>query len=137
MAINSPYRTSADLVLDVLKNLQVYSVGNPVDPEDFAQVNEKLDPTVRKLAMLEIAYVGDTNNIPGAWFSDLSDILAGECASRFGFKGQDLADIVNKGLGGATGSAGPVEIGAGTAAKSLKIGGRGKPTYEILRMQNF
>lgn len=133
MAINSPFRTSADLVLDVLKNLQVYSVGNPIDPEDFAYVNEKLDPTVRKLAMLEVVYVADANNIPGAWFSDLSDILAGECASRFGFKGQDLADTVNKGLGGAGG----VEIGAGTAAKSLKIGGRGRPTYEILRIQNF
>lgn len=133
MAINSPFRTSADLVLDVLKNLQVYSVGNPVDPEDFAFVNEKLDPTVRKLAMLEIVYVADVNNIPGAWFSDLSDLLAGECASRFGFKGQDLMDIVNKGLGGAGG----VEIGAGTAAKSLKIGGRGRPTYEIQRIQNF
>lgn len=133
MAINSPFRTSADLVLDVLKNLRVYSVGNPVDPEDFAFVNEKLDQTVRKLAMLEIVYVADANNIPGAWFSDLSDILAGECASRFGFGGQDLMDLVNKGLGGS----GNVDIGAGTAAKSLKIGGRGKPTYEILRMQNF
>lgn len=133
MAINSPFRTSADLVLDVLKNLQVYSVGNPVDPEDFAFVNEKLDPTVRKLAMLEVVYVADVNNIPGAWFSDLSDIVAGECASRFGFKGQDLMDVVNKGLGGSGG----VDVGAGTAAKSLKIGGRGRPTYEVLRILNF
>ncbi|MDI1265595.1 MAG: hypothetical protein PS018_20300 [bacterium] len=133
MAINSPYRTSADLVLDVLKNLRVYSVGNPVDPEDFAFVNEKLDPTIRKLAMLEVVFVADANNIPGAWFSDLSDILAGECASRFGFSGQDFNDMVNKGLGGAAG----VEIGAGTAAKSLKIGGRGRPTYEVQRIQNY
>jgi len=38
-------------------------------------------------------------------------------------------DKVNKGLGGV----GSVDIGAGTAAKSLKIMSRGKPTYEPLR----
>lgn len=133
MAINSPYRSSADLVTEVLANLGVLSAGNPIDPEDFNYVNEKLDPIYRKLGGLEIVYVPDPNNIPGAWFADLADIVAGECASKFGLVGQEFADKVNKGLGGAAG----VEIGAGTAAKSLKIMTRGRPTYEVLRMQNF
>lgn len=133
--INAPYRTSSDLVLEVLKILGVLAAGQPVDPEDFAWVNEKLDSIYRKLGGLEIVYVPDPNNIPGAWFSDLADIVAGECATKFGLVGQELADKVNKGLGGAAGS--QVEIGAGTGAKSLKIMTRGKPTYEPLRFVNF
>lgn len=133
MSNTSPYRTSSDLVLEALKNLGVLSAGNPVDVEDFTYVNEKLDSIFRKLAGLEITYVPDPSNIPGAWFSDLADIVAGECASKFGLVGQEFIDKVNKGLGGAGG----VEIGAGTAAKSLRIMQRGKPTYEPLRFNNF
>lgn len=133
MAINSPYRTSADLVTEALANLGVLSAGNPIDVEDFNWVNEKLDSIFRKLAGLEIIYVSDPSNIPGAWFSDLADIVAGECASKFGLVGQEFADKVNKGLGGIAN----VEIGAGTAAKSLKIMSRGKPTYEVQRITNF
>jgi hypothetical protein len=133
MAINSPYRSSADLVTEALANLGVLSAGQPIDVEDFNWVNEKLDSIFRKLAGLEIIFVSDPNNIPGAWFSDLADIVAGECASKFGLVGQEFIDKVNKGLGGA----GNVDIGAGTAAKSLKIMTRGRPTYEVQRIQNF
>lgn len=133
MAPTSPFRTSSDLVLEALKNLGVLSVGNPVDPEDFNYVNEKLDSIFRKVAAIEICYVPDPDNIPGAMFSDLADIVAGECATKFGLKGQELTDMINKGLGGAAG----VDIGAGTAAKSLKIMQRGRPTYEALRFTNW
>lgn len=120
-------------MLETLKNLGVFAVGQPVDVEDFSYVNEKRDPTFRKLAGLEIVYVSDPDNIPGAWFSDLADILAGECATKFGIVGEANVTLVNKGLGGAMG----VDIGAGTAAKSLKIMNRGRPAYEVARMQNF
>lgn len=133
MAINSPYRSSSDLVLEALKNLGVFSEGQAVDVEDFNYVQEKLDPTFRKIAGLEIVYVSDPDNIPGAYFSDLADIVAGECASKFGLVGQEFSDKVNKGLGGVGG----VEIGSGTAAKSLKIMSRGRPTYEPLRFTNY
>lgn len=133
MAINSPYRTSADLILEALAVLGIIAAGQPVDPEDFAWVNEKLDSVRRKLAAAEIVNVPDINNIPGAWFSDLADIVAGECASKFGLVGQELTDKINRGLGGA----GAVEIGAGAAAKSLKIMTRGRPTYEPLRFVSY
>jgi hypothetical protein len=133
MAINSPYRSSADLVSEALSNLGVLSAGNPIDVEDFNWVNEKLDAIFRELAGLEIAYVPDPDNIPGAWFAPLSDIVAGECASKFGLVGQELMDKKNLGLGGA----GQVPIGAGTAAMALKIMTRGRPTYEPLRITNF
>jgi hypothetical protein len=133
MAINSPFRSSADLVTEALASLGVLAAGQPIDPEDFNWVNEKLDSIFRKLCGLEVVYVADADNIPGAWFADLADIVAGECASKFGLVGQEFIDKVNKGLGGAAG----VEIGAGAAAKSLKIMNRGRPTYEPLRIMNF
>jgi hypothetical protein len=133
MSTTSPYRTSTDLITETLANLGILSAGQPIDPEDFNWVNEKLDSIYRKLGALEIAYVPDPNNIPGAWFDDLADIVAGECASKFGLVGQELMDKINKGLGGSGG----VEVGAGTAAKSLKIITRGRPTYEPLRIMNF
>lgn len=134
-AINAPFRTSDDLITEVLATLGVLSTGEAIAPEDFNWVNEKLDSIFRLLGGLEIVFVSDPNNIPGAWFSPLSDIVAGECASKFGIGGQELIDKVNKGLGGATGT--NVPIGAGTAAQALKIMNRGRPTYEVLRMQNF
>lgn len=133
MAINSPYRSSADLVTEALANLGVLAPGQAIDTEDFAYVNEKLDPIFRLIAALEIAYVADPGNIPGEWFAPLADIVAGECATKFGIVGDEYVKLINKGLGGAAG----VDIGAGTAAKSLKIMGRGRPTYEIFRMQCF
>jgi hypothetical protein len=133
MSITSPYRTASDLVTQVLDDLNVLSVGNPIDVEDFAKVNNALDSILRKLDALEIVHIADVNNIPGAWFKDLATIVAGEVCSGFGFVGQEFQDKVNNGLGGQGG----VEIGAGAAAKSLKIIGRGRPTYEPLRFVNF
>lgn len=130
MATTSPYRTSSDLVLEVLKRTHVLSVGQAVDPDDFALVNDNLESVFRKLAGLEIVYVGDRDNIPATWFSDLVDIVAGECATTLGISGQDMVDLVMKGLGGLGG----IDIGAGAAAKSLKIICRGRPTGEIYRM---
>jgi hypothetical protein len=129
----TPFRTSIDLINESLANLGVVASGQPVDPEDFNFVQEKLDSIFRKLAGLEIVYVSDPDNIPGSWFSDLADIVAGECATKFGSNPDHYTVLVNKGLGGV----GNVEVGAGTAAKSLKIMTRGKPTYERFRGEFF
>jgi hypothetical protein len=131
--INAPFRTSTDLVTEALSNLGVLSAGNSPDPEDFNWIDEKLDAIFRKLAGLEICYVSDPANIPGEWFDDLAAIVAGQCASKFGLVDPELTAKINVGLGGM----GNVEIGAGVAAKSLKIITRGKPTGEPLRFMNY
>ena len=133
MAPTSPFRTSSELITLVLQRAGVLDIGNAPDVEDVTNVRTQLDSIFRKIAGLEIAYVADSDNIPGAWFTDLADIVAGECGSSLGIVGEELTTLVNKGLGGA----GQVEIGAGTAAKSLKIITRAKPTYEVQRMQCF
>jgi hypothetical protein len=120
------FKTSTDLVNKALANLGVLSPGQPVDVEDFNYVLAEVDPMLRKLNKLEIVYVGDPDAIPGEWFSDLADILAGECASKFGAVGPEQRGLlVNVGLG--------VPPGAGAAALSLKQITRGRPTYEILQ----
>jgi hypothetical protein len=111
----------------------VLAAGQSIDPEDFSYVNEKLDSIFRKLAALEVVYVADPENINGAWFSDLADIVAGECCTKFGVTDGDYVKLVNRGLGGASG----VPVAAGTAAQSLKIMQRGRPTFEPLKTESF
>jgi hypothetical protein len=124
-----PFRNSIDLINEALANLGVLAAGQPTDPEDFAYVSEKLDSIFRKLAALEIVYVADANNIPSEWFSDLADIVAGECATKFGSSPDVWAMLKNNGLGGVQG----VDVGFGAAAKSLRAITRGRPTGEALR----
>lgn len=123
------WRTSQDLITETLANLGVLSAGQPVDAEDFNYVQEKLDAIVRKLAALEIVYIPDINNIPGAYFSDLADIVAGECATKFGATPDDYVKLVKQGLGQPPGS--------GNAAMSLKQMNRGRPTGEVLPTEYF
>lgn len=127
------FRTSDDLVTEALANLGVLSAGQSTDPEDFSYVDTKLDAIFRKLAALEIVYVPDPQHIPGEWFSDLADIVAGECATKFGSSPDVYMMLVNRGLGGVQG----VDVGFGAAAKSLRAMNRGRSTGEISRQEYF
>jgi len=133
MAANSPFRTADELVTEALAVLGVLEAGQAVDPEDFDWINSKLDSIFRKLAALEIVSIPDPQNIPGAFFDDLVNIVAGSCAAKFGATPDDYVTLVNAGLGGA----GNVPVGAGTAAMSLKIMTRGRPTYETLQTHYY
>lgn len=126
-------RTQTDLVNEALANLGVLAAGQPTDPEDFNYVNTKVDSTFRKVAALEIANIPDPDHIPGAWFNDLADILAGECAMKFGATPDDQDRLINAGLGGRQG----IEVGAGAAAKSLRQIVRNRPTYETAKSHYF
>jgi hypothetical protein len=133
MATTGPFRNQTDLINEALANLGVLASGQPTDPEDFAYVSEKLDSIFRKLAALEIVYVADSNNIPSEWFSDLADIVAGECCTKFGSTPDVWAMLKNNGLGGVQG----VDVGFGAAAKSLRAIARGRPTGESVRVSYF
>ncbi|HEX4828306.1 MAG TPA: hypothetical protein VFV12_08775 [Xanthobacteraceae bacterium] len=130
---STAYRTSTDLVTEALANLGVLAAGQAVDAEDFNYVNEKLDAIFRKIAALEIVTIADPNNIPGAFFSDLADIVAGECCTKFGVTPDDYALLINKGLGGVNG----IDVGSGAAAKSLRAIVRLRPTFERLQPEFF
>lgn len=123
------YRTQTDLVLETLANLGVLAAGQVPDVEDVQYVTEKLDAIYRMLAGLDICYIPDPNNIPGAFFSPLADIVAGDCATKFGSSPDDFAKLTQKGLG--------VPPGSGAAAMALKQITRGRPTFEPLRVCYF
>lgn len=123
------YRTQTDLVLEALANLGVLAAGQNPDVEDVQYVTEKLDAIFRMLAGLDICYIPDPNNIPGAFFSPLADIVAGDCATKFGSNPDDFAKLTQKGLG--------VPPGSGAAAMVLKQIMRGRPTFEPLRVCYF
>ena len=129
MAIAGRYRNQADLISEALANLGVLAPGQAQDPEDTAYVQAKLDGIFRMLASLEIVFVPDPNNIPGEWFTALADIVAGECATKFGSSPDDYVKLVKQGIGQPKGS--------GAGAMALKAMTRGKPTYERLRVEYF
>jgi hypothetical protein len=133
MAVSGRFRSSADLITEVLARLGVLAVGQAQDPEDTAYVNALLDSTFRMLAGLEICFVSDPGSIPGEWFSALADIVAGECATKFGSSPDDFRKLKLAGLGLP-----PPDgqgHGSGAAARSLKAITRGRPTYERLRVE--
>ena len=122
------YRNSTDLITEALANLGVLVAGQVADVEDFNYVSEKLDSIMRMLAGMEICLVADTDNIPGEWFAPLADIVASECATKFGAAGQDLIDLQIKGLGAPPpAGTGP---GSGMAAVVLRTINRNRPTYQ-------
>ena len=127
------YYTSKDLVREALWNLGVISASQTEAPEDYNYVAQRLNAIFRKLGALEIVYIADGGNIPAEWFLDLAAIVAGEVATKFGSGDDYISTLVNGGLGGW----GPVPIGAGTAARSLKIMTRGRPTGEPQRTDSF
>jgi hypothetical protein len=126
---SQPFRTASDLVLEALANLGVLAAGQSVAPEDFAYVNNRLDAIFRKLSGLEIVYVADPASIPGEWFLDLAAIVASETAAKFGASAEYVNTLVAAGLGSPPGS--------GTAAISLKMMTRGRPTGEPLVTLSF
>jgi hypothetical protein len=129
MAIGGRFRSQADLVTETLANLGVLAVGQSQDPEDTAYVLQKYDAILRQLAALEIAYIPDPNNVPAEYFASLADIMAGECATKFGSSPEDYDKLKKQGLG--------IPPGTGAAAMALKAINRGRPTFERLRVEYF
>lgn len=123
------FLTQTDLVNQTLGNLNALEPGQTPDVEDVEYVGRMVDPTIRMLSGLDICYIADANNIPGALFTPLADILAGECAGRFTAGPDDFTRLVAKGLG--------MPPGSGAGAMALKQISRGRPTFEPLRVQYF
>ena len=126
-------RTSQDIVHGALARIGVLVAGQAADPEDFDYVDTELQSIFFKLAALNICAIPDSDNIPPHWYSDLCDIVAGECALKFGVNDEAYTKLKNAGLGGVQG----VDVGFGAAAKSLREQNRGRPTGEVLQVLFF
>ena len=126
-------RTSQDIVHGALERIGVLVAGQAADAEDFDYVDKELTSIFFKLAALNICAIPDPDNIPPHWYIDLCDIVAGECAMKFGVNEEAYVKLKNAGLGGVQG----VDVGFGAAAKSLREMNRGRPTGEILTTLYF
>ena len=124
-----PFQPKAILINETLGNLGALGLGQAPDVEDFAYVDSQIDNVIRMLAALEICYIADPENIPSALINPLADILASECANRFGASSDDNAKLQAKGLG--------VPPGSGAAAMAIKAMMRGRPTYQPLQSIYF
>ena len=128
------YRTENDLVMKVLANLGVLAPGQPVDVEDFNNVQVEIDSIRRTTeGFIDGFVLPDINNIPGVYFNPFADIVTGEVSVKFGSTPDDRAMLVNKGLGGLQG----VDVGYGAAAKTLRAITRGRPTGQPLQLDYF
>jgi hypothetical protein len=116
------YYTRADLVIKILDKLGVVPTGNTPQFEDMNRVINLLPAIVQSVAGREILYIPDLNNIEGKYFLPFATIAAWECTEEFGTTGDDLGKLKDSNA---------------TAILELKVMTRGRPTYEILRTQNF
>lgn len=102
-------KTRTDLINQALAQLGVLAAGQTADAEDYAAVNEHVDPLVATLDALGVVTVDDTDAIPIEWFLSLAALLADRAADHFGLVGlpsspsspnpaaaalQELCDIV-------------------------------------------
>jgi len=134
MATTGPYRTTADLITEVLAKLGILAAGQPIDPEDYNYISEALDSVFRMMGGLDLPNIPDPDNIPSLFFLPLADIVAGECATKFGATPDDHIKLKSAGLGGPPSSA---KAGDGAACQVLRAIQRGRPTGEILRADFF
>lgn len=77
-------KTRIELVNEALKNLVIVGAGQEPDTEDFDEVDAKVDGLLAQLRVDEICFVANDDEIPDEWFDPIAELLANNCASKFG-----------------------------------------------------
>lgn len=116
------YRTTSDLLQEVLENLGVLAAGQTPEQEDLARVSEKLPSIISTLGATEVVYIPDINNIPDEWFIPLSNCVAYYCKAKFGITGE---------------AAQQVDQDYQVALLQFRVMNRGRPTYEAMKSDPF
>lgn len=116
------YRTTADLLQEVLENLGVLAAGQTPEQEDLSRVSEKLPSIVALLGATEVVYIPDLNNIPDEWFIPLSDCVAYHCKAKFGLMADAAAQVDND---------------YQLALLQFRVMNRGRPTGETMQSDSF
>jgi hypothetical protein len=79
------FKTRDELVAEALTELFADGgSGQSPDAEDRDAVDRKVDGLIEELAARNIVTVSDDEQIPPEWFGPLVELLANECAPRFG-----------------------------------------------------
>lgn len=77
-------KTREELVNRALQKLKVLAAGQTPAAEDYAVVDNDLEPVLSDLSAREIYPFGDPDNIEDEAFVHLADILANSVAADFG-----------------------------------------------------
>lgn len=117
-----PTRTRDQLVREVLGEIGVADANNPVEAEDFAIVNDAVEPAFQEFAALGLYEAGDYDRIEDAAFNALAVLLALRVAGKFGVAGNELTALKERAIG---------------AEKRLCILNSSGPTYEVARGSYF
>jgi hypothetical protein len=116
------FRTTADLLQEVLENLGVLAAGQTPEQEDLSRVSEKLPSIVSLLSATEVVYIPDINNIPDEWFIPLSNCVAYQCKAKFGISDDAAVQIDND---------------YQVALLQFRVMNRSRPTGEIMKSDPF
>lgn len=77
-------KTRAELVTEALQNLGAIGTGQAAEDDDEDFVDSKVDSLLSQLRVDQICDVSDEDEIPDEWFDSLGQLLANNCATKFG-----------------------------------------------------
>lgn len=87
-------KTRAQVVQFALDELFATSSGNDAEAEDIAFVDSKFDGLLQELDARGVVYIANEDEIPAAIANPLSELLASECAARFGQTRKSPGEII-------------------------------------------
>lgn len=87
-------KTREELVNRALQKLKVLAAGQTPAAEDYAVVDNDLEPVLSDLSAREIYPFGDPDNIEDEAFVHLADILANSVAADFGREPSETVRIM-------------------------------------------
>lgn len=112
-----PFKTRAQLIERALKNLGVIEPGEAPSSEDSDTMDGLIDPLLSQLAVDQIIYIGDPEQIELEYFLPLARLLAN-------IAGPDFGSPINEGA-------------KATDEALLRRMTASKPTYERLKAVYF
>lgn len=77
-------KTRVQLIERALKSLGQLDPGEAPSPEDYATVDDLIDPLVAQLAADEVVYIQDTDTIELEYYLPLARLLANAAGPDFG-----------------------------------------------------
>jgi len=87
-------KSRADLILRVLEILGITSENRPAYPNEIVMVDKVVDGLVRDLAIRQITYIGNVDEIDVGQFEPLARLLANQAAQPFGVPALEPVGIV-------------------------------------------
>jgi len=78
-------KTRDQLIHRALKNIGIIEAGESPAAEDYASVDDLVDPLIATLAADEVYYLGDTDEIPLDVYLPLSRLLGNAAGPDFGY----------------------------------------------------